>query len=121
MGTKSKAKGKAAHKAPTKREPAEAASSSRIAAAKPVGGGAAPRASKEGKAGKGAAPPPDLPEGDDAEGGEGRPKRALGLRGAAPWAARHAAKHAAEARKRAAEIKVEPFKGKPLDRQPTLV
>jgi hypothetical protein len=32
-----------------------------------------------------------------------RPKRALGLRGAAPWAARHAAKHAAEARKRAAE------------------
>lgn len=29
------------------------------------------------------------------------PKRALGLRGAAPWAARHAAKHAAEARKRA--------------------
>jgi hypothetical protein len=34
---------------------------------------------------------------------EERPKRALGLRGAAPWAARHAAKHAAEARKRAAE------------------
>lgn len=32
-----------------------------------------------------------------------QPKRALGLRGAAPWAARHAAKHAAEARKRAAE------------------
>ncbi len=29
--------------------------------------------------------------------------RRLGLRGAAPWAARHAAKHAAEARKRAAE------------------
>ena len=26
------------------------------------------------------------------------PKRKLGLRGAAPWAARHAAKHAAEAR-----------------------
>ncbi len=31
------------------------------------------------------------------------PKRKLGLRGAAPWAARHAAKHAAEARARAAE------------------
>ncbi|MGA2450439.1 MAG: hypothetical protein ABTD50_17335 [Polyangiaceae bacterium] len=30
-------------------------------------------------------------------------KRKLGLRGAAPWAARHAAKHAAEARARAAE------------------
>ena len=29
-------------------------------------------------------------------------KRKLGLRGAAPWAARHAAKHAAEARARAA-------------------
>ena len=31
------------------------------------------------------------------------PKRKMGLRGAAPWAARHAAKHAAEARARAAE------------------
>lgn len=31
------------------------------------------------------------------------PKRKLGLRGAAPWAARHAAKHAAEARARAAQ------------------
>lgn len=30
-------------------------------------------------------------------------KRKLGLRGAAPWAARHAAKHAAEARARAAQ------------------
>jgi hypothetical protein len=36
--------------------------------------------------------------------GKGSPaKRKLGLRGAAPWAARHAAKHAAEARARAAE------------------
>jgi hypothetical protein len=37
--------------------------------------------------------------------GKGVPpsKRKLGLRGAAPWAARHAAKHAAEARARAAE------------------
>ncbi|HTQ48217.1 MAG TPA: hypothetical protein VMI75_35920 [Polyangiaceae bacterium] len=34
---------------------------------------------------------------------EGPMKRKLGLRGAAPWAARHAAKHAAEARARAAE------------------
>ncbi len=37
---------------------------------------------------------------DDAKGSS---KRKLGLRGAAPWAARHAAKHAAEARARAAE------------------
>ena len=45
----------------------------------------------------------------DAKGKEEKPvvalqaKRKLGLRGAAPWAARHAAKHAAEARARAAE------------------
>jgi hypothetical protein len=39
------------------------------------------------------------PAKDDKAGG----KRKLGLRGAAPWAARHAAKHAAEARARAAE------------------
>jgi hypothetical protein len=38
------------------------------------------------------------------DGAKGAPaKRKLGLRGAAPWAARHAAKHAAEARARAAE------------------
>src|SRR6185503_10403301 len=36
-------------------------------------------------------------------GKEGGGKRRLGLRGAAPWAARHAAKHAAEARARNAE------------------
>ena len=44
---------------------------------------------------------PGAPKGATAkdEGG----KRKLGLRGAAPWAARHAAKHAAEARARAAE------------------
>jgi hypothetical protein len=40
----------------------------------------------------------------DAKGGDASAsKRKLGLRGAAPWAARHAAKHAAEARARAAE------------------
>src|SRR6185436_4479419 len=42
--------------------------------------------------------------GSAADGEKGAPpKRKLGLRGAAPWAARHAAKHAAEARARAAE------------------
>src|SRR6266545_3038523 len=50
-------------------------------------------AGKEGKS----SPPP---AGDAAA---ALPKRKLGLRGAAPWAARHAAKHAAEARARAAE------------------
>src|SRR5258706_15127701 len=44
------------------------------------------------KENKSVAPPP-APE---------LPKRKLGLRGAAPWAARHAAKHAAEAPGRAA-------------------
>jgi len=45
------------------------------------------------------APPKSVSGKDEAAGG----KRKLGLRGAAPWAARHAAKHAAEARARAAE------------------
>ena len=38
-----------------------------------------------------------------ATAGAAQPKRKLGIKGAAPWAARHAAKHAAEARARAAE------------------
>jgi hypothetical protein len=48
------------------------------------------------------APPRSGPPGA-LEAAAGLPKRKLGLRGAAPWAARHAAKHAAEARARAAE------------------
>ncbi len=55
------------------------------------GKGGAPGAAKQAPAKAGAAKD------------EGPPKRKLGLRGAAPWAARHAAKHAAEARARAAE------------------
>lgn len=51
-------------------------------------------AAKDGKSG----PPPAADAATAA-----LPKRKLGLRGAAPWAARHAAKHAAEARARAAE------------------
>lgn len=61
-------------------------------------GSKAPSEAKISKKRASEAPAP----GGDAE-GDDRPKRALGLRGAAPWAARHAAKHAAEARKRAAE------------------
>jgi hypothetical protein len=52
-----------------------------------------PAPTKAGGPGKGATAK------DDGASG----KRKLGLRGAAPWAARHAAKHAAEARARAAE------------------
>ena len=55
--------------------------------------GGAPGAAKAGAPAKGGAAAKD----------EGPLKRKLGLRGAAPWAARHAAKHAAEARARAAE------------------
>jgi len=52
----------------------------------------------------GAATKAGPPKGAPAAGkDEGPLKRKLGLRGAAPWAARHAAKHAAEARARAAE------------------
>jgi hypothetical protein len=43
------------------------------------------------------------PAGAKADPKDAGGKRKLGLRGAAPWAARHAAKHAAEARARAAE------------------
>src|SRR5258708_34381081 len=57
---------------------------------------------------KGPAPAKATPGNAKGAGGAGKEdaaplKRKLGLRGAAPWAARHAAKHAAEARARAAE------------------
>jgi hypothetical protein len=71
-------------------------SSSKGAAAK----GAKSAASS--KSGKAQAPAPSPKSGHDANSAS-NPKRKLGLRGAAPWAARHAAKHAAEARARAAE------------------
>ena len=65
------------------------------------GGGASkgPASMKASAGSKGAAPKAAAPGKDDG----GPLKRKLGLRGAAPWAARHAAKHAAEARARAAE------------------
>jgi hypothetical protein len=50
------------------------------------------------------APPPKAPAPSKSDKGDDKLKqRKLGLRGAAPWAARHAAKHAAEARARAME------------------
>ncbi|HEY4015987.1 MAG TPA: hypothetical protein VGM06_21775 [Polyangiaceae bacterium] len=69
------------------------------AAATKAVNGSKPRASiRPPGAGK-TAPPKAGAQGKEEAGG----KRKLGLRGAAPWAARHAAKHAAEARARAAE------------------
>lgn len=73
--------------------------------------GAKPAAKTEKKLAAGAAAgdskaPPTGKAGKDAAAKESAgalAKRKLGLRGAAPWAARHAAKHAAEARARAAE------------------
>jgi hypothetical protein len=61
---------------------------------------AAPKATKPAAAAKAAQPKAAAAGGKDEA---GNLKRKLGLRGAAPWAARHAAKHAAEARARAAE------------------
>ena len=87
----SKAKtGKDAKKAPSK--PAKPAG--KAPASKPAAG----KAAKEKAPGK-------KPAADAKAAAQAplNPKRKLGLRGAAPWAARHAAKHAAEARARAAE------------------
>jgi hypothetical protein len=89
MASKSKAKAQKAAKIPAK-----AAKPAKAAAAAPKGKAAA---AKSAPATKGA--PAKGAEAAKADLG----KRKLGLRGAAPWAARHAAKHAAEARARAAE------------------
>ena len=62
----------------------------------------APHEPKGGKM-KAAAPVVPAPAKAAPGGDKGTPKRKLGIKGAAPWAARHAAKHAAEARARAAE------------------
>jgi len=69
----------------------------KAAVTKAVDAGKARASMKPPAAGK-AAQPKGGAHADEAAG-----KRKLGLRGAAPWAARHAAKHAAEARARAAE------------------
>jgi len=97
--TKSMSKSKTAKDA-KKKAPAAKAEKAKPAAkagnAKPAGAKASSKGSAKGipapeSTGGGGAPPLS------------NPKRKLGLRGAAPWAARHAAKHAAEARARAAE------------------
>lgn len=118
-----KPKGRA--KAPASRKPAEAKTKKRVAKvakpakARPAKAAAAkttrskakvkPKAKPARAKGRGALPTSlaVTPPGDPVireEGRSGSPlKRKLGLRGAAPWAARHAAKHAAEARARAAQ------------------
>ena len=58
-------------------------------------------AAQKGGSGKAKAQAPAAQKADAK--GAPPPKRKLGIKGAAPWAARHAAKHAAEARARAAE------------------
>ncbi len=68
------------------------------AAATKVNGGKTRASMKPPATGKTVPPKAGAPGKEEAGG-----KRKLGLRGAAPWAARHAAKHAAEARARAAE------------------
>lgn len=112
-----KAKGRA--KSPATRKPAETKTKKSAAKAKPAKAAAAKssraKSKVKSKGAKGAkargalptslavTPPTDLVIRDDGRSGSGPLKRKLGLRGAAPWAARHAAKHAAEARARAAQ------------------
>jgi hypothetical protein len=118
-----RAKGKA--KSPSSRKPAEGKTKRSAArpaksAAKPAKSAARPAKSArpkvkgkaKGRAARGLSPalasvttPGETVIRDDGRGAAGAPplKRKLGLRGAAPWAARHAAKHAAEARARAAQ------------------
>jgi hypothetical protein len=81
-----KAKGSDSAKAPVAGKSADSG--------KAASKGAPAEAKGDAKA-KGKAPEPPPPA--------AAPKRKLGIKGAAPWAARHAAKHAAEARARAAE------------------
>ena len=91
--------------APAKK-PVAAAKSAPKPAAKANGQGVkpAPKAAKGFARPSGSASSAPRKNGcDRSRGKDGGVKRKLGLRGAAPWAARHAAKHAAEARARAAE------------------
>jgi hypothetical protein len=73
---------------------------------KPKAPAATTKSAKPAKAAKPAKPKAAAAKGASAKGAsakEEKGKRKMGLRGAAPWAARHAAKHAEEARARAAQ------------------
>lgn len=82
-------------KAKTGKDPKKAAAKAKAPPAKKKTGKPEPSKDAKNADGRSASSLPPLPPLN--------PKRKLGLRGAAPWAARHAAKHAAEARARAAE------------------
>ena len=120
-----KAKAKAKAKSPSARKPAVAkakksvakpsksAPSKGVKSARSVKGAKTSKVKAKGKL-KGSkgrfspalasvTPPTEAVIRDDGRPGAPPLKRKLGLRGAAPWAARHAAKHAAEARARAAQ------------------
>jgi hypothetical protein len=75
----------------------------RLEAARPTRGGSPPRAERSGTRPAAQSVRRQESTGKTRESGKSGGKRRLGLRGAAPWAARHAAKHAAEARARNAE------------------
>ncbi len=102
MATPKKAKPKTKSAAPAKK-PAKKGAPPKKVSAKPApkSAKALPKSGKDNRP----SPPPPLPAKSTpgAVPKDAGVKRKLGLRGAAPWAARHAAKHAAEARARAAE------------------
>ena len=95
MATKAKdpAKQKQAPKKKASKQPLAPRKSGTAKA--PTAGGKKPRVKPEGS--------DKAKKGKDVEPEDAESRRRLGIRGAAPWAARHAAKHAAEARARAAE------------------
>lgn len=129
MATSKKSKAKTAPKSPKKGRPAakptrKAAPAAKAkpkakkpAAAHPAKGAKGPakgRAAATGRAkpkagsksarpAKGAKAPKKAAKGKKGAQASADDRRRMGIRGAAPWAARHAAKHAAEARKRNAE------------------
>ena len=100
MGSDKKGKGGA--QAPAAGKPAVQKSSGASTKVPPKPSAAAKSAPAAAKAPAAKAPAAKVPPGKVDPAGAA-PKRKLGIKGAAPWAARHAAKHAAEARARAAE------------------
>lgn len=99
---KKAAPAKAAPKGPKKAAPAAKGAASKAKKPAPKATAAKAGAAKPGASKPGASKPSDKTPPRPAP-ALMNSKRKLGLRGAAPWAARHAAKHAAEARARAAE------------------
>jgi hypothetical protein len=92
---KKTAKKAAKKKAPAKKTAARKAPAKK-AGAKKAGAKKAARVLRAGGSRASAIDPPQAPKSEGS-------KRSFGLRGAAPWVARHAAKHAEELRKRNAE------------------